>query len=101
MADELAINVSIADRTYRLFVKRDEEEAVRKAVKLIDEQVSRYANSYNYNDKQNLLAMVALHFATLSTETASEMAFVNEKLYDTLQGVDQTLTNALKQNQST
>jgi cell division protein ZapA len=64
MADELGVTIQIAGRPYRLLLKRDEEESIRKAAKLVNEQINLYANTYSYNDKQDLLAMAALHFAT-------------------------------------
>ena len=74
--DEFSITVTIADRIYRLTIERKEEEVVRKAVRLIDEKIKEYAKNYAYKDKQDLLAMVALHFTTDALNSA--LVFENE-----------------------
>jgi len=96
MADELPITVTIAGRPYRLTVSRKEEENIRKAVKNIDGQISHYAGNYRYSDKQDLLAMVALHFATVANNVQHEAAFISNSLTPTLTDMDSILTEALK-----
>lgn len=96
MADEIAITLNIASRPYRLYVKKDEEEAVRRAAKNVDEQIGHYANNFSYNDKQDLLAMVALHFAIIGETSEKEAKFVNEQLGDTLLEIDNILSETLK-----
>lgn len=58
--EELTISVIIADRPYRLTIKRDEEEVIRKAAESINNMIKEYSSNYAFNDKQDLLAMVAL-----------------------------------------
>lgn len=58
------ISVVIADRTYRLTVKGNEEAFVRDAAKSINAKVKTFSDQYAYRDKQDLLAMVALQLAT-------------------------------------
>lgn len=62
--DELTISVTIADRPYRLTIKRFEEEGVRKSANEINMKVKQYSENYAFNDKQDLLAMVALEKTT-------------------------------------
>jgi cell division protein ZapA (FtsZ GTPase activity inhibitor) len=62
--DELTISVTIADRPYRLTIKRLEEEGVRKSANEINMKVKQYSENYAFNDKQDLLAMVALEKTT-------------------------------------
>ena len=62
--DELSISLPIADRSYRLAIDKEHEELFRKAAKLIDKRIKDYSGSYAYKDKQDLLAMVALEYAT-------------------------------------
>ena len=62
--NELSISLPIADRSYRLAIEKDHEELFRKAAKLIDKRIKDYSGSYAYKDKQDLLAMVALEYAT-------------------------------------
>ncbi|HOW31430.1 MAG TPA: cell division protein ZapA, partial [Bacteroidales bacterium] len=92
MADEIAITLNIASRPYRLFVKKTEEEAIRRAAKSVGEQIGHYAKNFGYNDTQDLLAMVALHFAMTGDASETEAKFVNEKLHDTLAKMDTILS---------
>jgi cell division protein ZapA len=62
--NELSISLPIADRSYRLVIEKNHEELFRKAAKLIDKRIKDYSTSYAYKDKQDLLAMVALEYAT-------------------------------------
>ncbi len=96
MADELPINITIAGRPYRLTVNRNEEETIRKAAKHIEGQMSHYAGNFKYSDKQDLLAMVVLHFATLAINNQEEVSFITKSLSPTLAGIDGILTEALK-----
>lgn len=96
MADEIGVTIHIAGRPYRLFVKREEEEAIRKAAKRVDDQLNHYATSYSYNDKQDLLAMVALHYATTGMNAEEESEFIKNQLQGTLAEIDNVLTEVLK-----
>ena len=96
MADELPITITIEGRPYRLTISRNEEEAIRKAAKLIEGQINHYAKNYRYNDKQDLLAMVALHFATIAIHAQNEASFATNSLAPTLIEIDSILTEALK-----
>ena len=96
MADELPITITISGRPYRLTIDRNEEETIRKAAKLIEGQISHYAGNYRYNDKQDLLAMVALHFATISMHAQHEASFATNSLSPTLTDINSILTEALK-----
>jgi cell division protein ZapA (FtsZ GTPase activity inhibitor) len=56
----LNIHVTICDRPYRLKVKPEEEEIVRKAARLIAEKIKSLQAQHAGNDKQDYLAMTAL-----------------------------------------
>ena len=86
----------MAGRPYRLLVKREEEEEIRRAAKLVDDQLNYYARTYSYNDKQDLMAMVALHYATTGMNAEEESGFIKQQLQGTLTAIDNLLTEALK-----
>jgi cell division protein ZapA (FtsZ GTPase activity inhibitor) len=96
VADELPITITLAGRPYRLTASRKEEEFVRKAAKNIEGQISQYALNYRHNDKQDLLAMAALHFATIAIHAQNEAAFASQSLAPALASIDSILTEALK-----
>jgi len=67
MADSLKIKVTIAGRVYPLKVKNEiEEEGMRKAANLINGLVNKFEKNYAVSDKQDVLAMCALQFASLT-----------------------------------
>ena len=62
---KLKINVVIAGRTYPLSVSNTkEEEGMRKAANAINKLISMYEENYAVSDKQDVLAMCALQFAS-------------------------------------
>lgn len=63
---ELSIKVTIAGRQYPLTIPRADEEKVRKAAKMVDEQFNYFRENYAVKDRADLLAMVALQSATAS-----------------------------------
>jgi cell division protein ZapA len=96
MANELPITLNIAGRPYRLTISRDEEEIVRKAAKNIENLVNHYANNYRYSDKQDLMAMVALHYATLAQHAQNEASYIANRFTPVLNELDKILDESLK-----
>ncbi len=64
MSEKLKIRVTIGDRIYPLTINLEEEEGVRKAVNRINDLASKFEQSYAVKDKQDVLAMCALQFAS-------------------------------------
>ncbi|PQJ81616.1 cell division protein ZapA [Polaribacter glomeratus] len=63
--EKLKINIVIAGRTYPLSVNNiKEEEGMRKAATAINKLISMYEQNYAVSDKQDVLAMSALQFAS-------------------------------------
>jgi len=65
VSNKLKINIVIAGRTYPLSVNNTkEEEGMRKAASAINKLISMYEQNYAVSDKQDVLAMSALQFAS-------------------------------------
>ena len=76
--EKLKINIVIAGRTYPLSVNTtQEEEGMRKAAAKINELISRYEQNYAVSDKQDVLAMCALQFASKLEITSITTASTN------------------------
>ena len=90
--EELTISVNIADRIYKLTVKKEEEEIIRKATQLISSAVKNYSDMYSYKDKQDLLSMVVLQFATNALINENKNRYIEEQLEDKLKEIDKILT---------
>ncbi|MBN4082932.1 cell division protein ZapA [bacterium AH-315-A23] len=66
MAESLKIKVTIAGRVYPIRINNEnEEEGMRKAANQINELVAKFEKNYEVSDKQDVLAMCALQFASL------------------------------------
>ena len=90
---EISIKINIADRVYPLRINMEEEEIVRKAAKLINDRIKELQDNYAVRDKQDLLSMCVLHYATTALKAEkqgmNEDTEVAEKVYQ----LDQLLTN--------
>jgi cell division protein ZapA len=64
MDEKLKIKISIADRVYPLTVNMSQEEAMRSASKKIDVMIKQFEENDSVRDKQDVLAMCALQFAS-------------------------------------
>ncbi|MCK5815579.1 MAG: cell division protein ZapA [Flavobacteriaceae bacterium] len=63
--EKLKIKITIAGRVYPLSIKNAiEEEGMRKAANKINELVTKFEQNYAVSDKQDVLAMCALQFAS-------------------------------------
>jgi cell division protein ZapA (FtsZ GTPase activity inhibitor) len=72
MSELLAINIVIADRTYRLKINRQDEETVRKTVKLINDKIVEFKTSFAGKDMQDYISMALLWFATQFQHTTAD-----------------------------
>lgn len=60
--DMLSIKVQIAERFYPLKIKRQDEEKIRQAARLINDKVLQYKQRYTDKDTQDFMAMATLQF---------------------------------------
>ncbi len=58
--DTIKVKIVIAGRFYPLIVKREEEQDVRNAAKVLDEMVQRMREEYAISDIQDILSMCSL-----------------------------------------
>lgn len=94
--EEFTISVNIADRPYRLTIKREEEEIIRKAASLINGKVKSYSANYAFNDKQDLLAMVTLEEATNALKSSNKLSDIDNSVINELKAIDSLLAENLK-----
>jgi cell division protein ZapA len=84
MSEKLKIKISIADRVYPLTIDPGQEEGLRKAAKNIDKLIKQFEKSYAVRDKQDVLAMCALQFASKveqeSLDDENDFILITEKL---------------------
>jgi cell division protein ZapA len=87
------INVIIADRPYRLKIKPDEEEQIRKAAKLVHEKVKEFQNTYEAKDKQDYLAMASIIFAVESLNSKGYQIDEDHEIVKKINELDTVLTH--------
>ena len=93
--DELTISVTIADRPYRLNIRKEEEESIRKAAKTINEKIKQYSDNYAFNDRQDLLAMVSLEFANSSLLSEGKLKNTEDHFVERLSQIDEILSDSI------
>jgi len=93
--DHILITVQVADREYRLNINREKEELVRVSAKRINENIKRYAENYDFKDKQDLLAMVVLQNTIKAMELDAEVSFQQNQLSGKLNEINEILIESL------
>lgn len=91
MSEQLKIKLSIANRVYPLTIQAGQEEGLRKAAKNIEAMINQFEQSYSVRDKQDVLAMCALQFASQVEQKAIDKAYVNQEVQDKLTALDELL----------
>ena len=84
MMSKLSIKINIAGRIYPMKFERENEEGIRKSVKILEQRLKFYQQNYAIKDKQDLLAMCLVEFAakyeTVKDKKVLEDDGVEEKL---------------------
>lgn len=91
MAEQLKIKLSIANRVYPLTINPSQEEGLRKAAKKIETMITQFEQSYSVRDKQDVLAMCALQFASQTEQKTIDKENVNEHVQDKLSALNDLL----------
>jgi len=100
--EKLKIKLNVADRVYPLTVDPAQEEGLRNATRKIEQMIKQFESNYAVRDKQDVLAMCALQFAsqleqkqldtvTMSQEHIDKLTDLNTMLQDFLHKEDRSL----------
>lgn len=89
--NDIPATVHILDRPYKLRINSDDEQYLRRAAELIDSQSKSYGKMYAYNDRQDLLAMVALTQITRLLKLEGRQQFRDTKLESRLSDINHLL----------
>jgi len=87
----IPVNITIADRTYRVKVAPKDEEAVRKTAAIINQKMVEFKGAYAGKDMQDYISMVLLWFATEQQQSG-------QNLYEleNIQNQIETLKNSIE-----
>lgn len=95
MSEQLKIKLSIANRVYPLTIAPEQEEGLRKAAKKIESMISQFEQNYSVRDKQDVLAMCALQFASQVEQKMIDKDNVSEDVTNRLSALNDLLHSHL------
>jgi cell division protein ZapA len=95
MSEKLKIKISIADRVYPLTVDPSQEEGLRSASKKIDAMMKQFEQNYAVRDKQDVLAMCALQFASLVEQKQIDKSTIEDSTKVRLEKLNELLAEYL------
>ena len=95
MTEKLKIKISIADRVYPLTVETTQEEGLRTTSKKIDATIKKFEANYAVRDKQDVLAMCALQFASQLEQKQIDKSVDNLETNERLKKINELLANYL------
>lgn len=95
MDEKLKIKISIADRVYPLTVDMSQEEGLRSASKKIDIMIKQFEENYAVRDKQDVLAMCALQFASQLEQKQIDKSTDHTETNERLQKINNLLAHYL------
>ena len=95
MSEQLKIKLSIGNRMYPLTIAPDQEEGLRKAAKKIETMIGQFEQNYSVRDKQDVLAMCALQFASQVEQKTIDKDNVSEDVKNRLTALDDLLHSHL------
>ena len=72
MAEQLIpVNITIGDRTYRIKTSPEDEEAVRRTVKIINDKIVEFKTQFAGKDMQDYISMVTIWYATQAASSGN------------------------------
>ncbi len=91
MSELIAISALVGDRSYRIKIRPEDEEVVRRTLKTINDKIIEYKTMFAGKDMQDYIGMVLIWYATeqhggmaagLEKENIADHLNVLEKLLD-------------------
>ena len=95
MSEKLKIKLSIGNRVYPLTIESSQEEGLRKAAKHIEAMIKQFEQSYSVRDKQDVLAMCALQFASQVEQKSIDKTIISTHVEEKLNALNDLLDSSL------
>jgi cell division protein ZapA (FtsZ GTPase activity inhibitor) len=92
--DLIPVNITIADRSYRVKIAPKDEEAVRKTAAIINQKMVEFKNMYAGKDQQDYISMVLLWFTTQQQESGQNI-YEQENLQNQIEALTASVEKAL------
>ncbi len=93
--DKLSIKLHIANRIYPMKIERKSEEFIRNSVKKIEERLRFYEENYAIKDKQDLLAMCLIEYASKFESVNNKKVVEDDGLSEKLAEIDSLLSSSI------
>ncbi len=88
MEELIPLNILIADRSYRIKARPQDEEAIRKTLKVINDKIIEFKTQFAGKDMQDYISMVVIWYAT---QTGSHQAVDDHNLGEALSRIESML----------
>jgi cell division protein ZapA len=95
--DMIPVNITIADRSYRVRIAPKDEEAVRKTSALINAKMVEFKNLYAGKDMQDYISMVLLWFTT-EQQSSGQNLYELENLQNQLDSLTANIEKVVSGN---
>jgi len=95
MDNLIPVNILIADRNYRLRIKPEDEEKLRRTVKLINEKIIEFKTNFAGKDMQDYIAMVLIWLAT-EEEQPTPSDFSPDEMKSKIKQLQKIIQDALE-----
>ncbi|MGB8194930.1 MAG: cell division protein ZapA [Chitinophagaceae bacterium] len=99
MQEMIPINIVIGDRSYRIKADPKDEEAVRKAVKTINDKIIEFKTEFAGKDMQDYIAMVLIWFAT-QVSAGGENAVLPDTLVSRLRQMEEQIDGIISKSEN-
>ncbi len=93
---ELSIKIKIGNREYPMKVRPEDESMVRQMGKLINEKMKVFQTRFGIQDKQDLLAMVAIESFIERSKSKVETESNDEVALAQIRNMADEITQAIK-----
>jgi len=95
VGEKLSIKLHIANRIYPMKIQRNSEEYIRNAVKEIEGRLKFYEENYAIKDKQDLLAMCLIEYASKFETINNKNIVEDDGLTEKLNAIDAILDTTI------
>ena len=93
----IPLNITIADRNYRIKILPADEEAVRRTLKTINDKILEFRTHFAGKDMQDYVSMVLIWYATQLQEKNPQI--ISEELMQSLLKMENQLDEAVRENE--
>ena len=93
MSDLVAISALVGDRSYRIKIRPEDEEVVRKTLKAINDKIIEFKTQFAGKDMQDYIAMVMIWYATQTS--ADSNPILEKEITEAFLKMEEQLDKAL------